>query len=162
MTFKVKNMIILGIDPGSQRTGFGVIKIKDNNVIYINSGVIKTLNKQIGINLKNIQFELNKVVNEYNPTESAIEKIFVLQKNPKSALTLGEARGVALYTLAINNLSIYEYSTKTIKKSVVGYGNATKNQIQNMVQRKFKLKTLPQADEADALATAMCHYNSII
>ena len=114
-------MVILGIDPGSRITGFGVIKIQDNKVYYVASGCIRITEEATANRLKQIADGITEVINIYAPTESAIEQIFMFQ-NPGGALKLGQARGVAMCTLAINGLEVSEYSAKQVKQAVVGNG----------------------------------------
>ena len=154
-------MIILGIDPGSCVTGFGVIKIQASGCLYLTSGCIRvnTAGTKVAENLKKIQLGINTIVSEYQPTEAAIEQIF-MYKNPGSALKLGQARGVAMCALASKNLSIHEYSAKQVKQAIVGNGNAKKFQVQHMVQSFLQLSKKPQSDAADALAIAICHIHS--
>ena len=152
-------MIILGIDPGSRITGFGVIKIVANKCHYVTSGCIKITETEVGNRLKQIFDGLSQVIASTNPDTSSIEQIFMFQ-NPGAAIKLGQARGVALLSLAHHGLSISEYSAKQVKKAVVGTGAATKHQVQNMVQIILDLNDKPQEDAADALAMAICHYHS--
>ncbi|AXA34046.1 crossover junction endodeoxyribonuclease RuvC [Francisella adeliensis] len=152
-------MVILGIDPGSRVTGFGVIKIQDNKIYYVASGCIRITEEATANRLKQIADGITQVINTYAPTESAIEQIFMFQ-NPGGALKLGQARGVAMCTLAINNLEVSEYSAKQVKQAVVGNGGAAKSQIQHMVQSLLGLSKKPPEDAADALAIAICHYHS--
>jgi len=152
-------MVILGIDPGSRITGFGVIKIQDNKVYYVASGCIRITETGTARRLKQIADDTTEVINIYAPTESAIEQIFMFQ-NPGAALKLGQARGVAMCTLAINNLEVSEYSAKQVKQAVVGTGGAAKSQVQHMIQSILGLSKKPQEDAADALAIAICHYHS--
>lgn len=152
-------MVILGIDPGSRVTGFGVIKIQDNKIYYVSSGCIRITEESTANRLKQIADGITEVINIYAPTESAIEQIFMFQ-NPGAALKLGQARGVAMCTLAINELEVTEYSAKQIKQAVVGTGGAAKAQVQHMVQSLLGLSKKPQEDAADALAIAICHYHS--
>jgi crossover junction endodeoxyribonuclease RuvC len=152
-------MVILGIDPGSRITGFGVIKIQDNKMYYVASGCIRITEEDTADRLKQIQDGINEVISIYGPTESAIEQIFMFQ-NPGAALKLGQARGVAMCTLATNALEVSEYSAKQVKQAVVGTGGAAKAQVQHMVQSILGLSKKPQEDAADALAIAICHYNS--
>jgi crossover junction endodeoxyribonuclease RuvC len=152
--------IILGIDPGLRRTGFGVISQVGNRLGYIASGVIKTdadedLAARLGVIFENV----SQVVKEYQPTSSAIEKVFV-NVNPQSTLLLGQARGAAIVAMKIGGLNVSEYTALQLKKAVVGYGHATKEQIQLMIQQLLKLPGLPGADAADALACAICHAHS--
>ena len=152
-------MIILGIDPGSRITGFGVIKVLDNKIYYVASGCIKITEESTADRIKQISEGITEVINLYSPNESAIEQVFMFQ-NPLSALKLGQARGVAMCTLAINNLPVGEYSAKQVKQAVVGTGAASKSQVQHMIQSLLELNKKPQQDAADALAIAICHYNS--
>ena len=151
--------IILGIDPGSNITGYGVINASSNKYNYIASGGIHTTKNNISKQLREIFDGISALVNEYCPEEVAIEQVFI-HANVNSALKLGQARGVALVAVAGESIKIAEYSARQIKQAVVGYGNAEKNQVQHMVKLLLKLKDKPQADEADALAVAICHANS--
>lgn len=152
-------MRILGIDPGLRNTGFGIIEIINNNFHYISSGIISSNSKeQLSSRLKTILESLQSIINEYQPTEVSIEKVF-LNNNPNSTLLLGQARGVALASCIISNLDIYEYTALQIKKTVTGYGKADKMQISKMVQYLLKLDKIPQKDAADALACAIAHYH---
>lgn len=152
-------MVILGIDPGSRITGFGVIKVQDNKIYYVASGCIRITETGTAKRLKQIADGITEVINIYAPTESAIEQIFMFQ-NPGAALKLGQARGVAMCTLALNNLEVREYSAKQVKQAVVGTGGAAKSQVQHMIQSILGLSKKPQEDAADALAIAICHYHS--
>ena len=148
--------IILGIDPGSLVTGYGVIKMKGNALTYIDSGCIRTVGKEMPGRLKQIHENLQSLIAMYSPDEGAIEQVF-MHMNPNSALKLGQARGAAIVAMVQNNLPVGEYSARQVKLSVVGYGAATKIQVQHMVKTIFKLSKAPQADAADALAIAVCH-----
>ncbi len=150
-------MVILGIDPGSNITGYGVIRAANNKYDYITSGSIYTTKNNLSKQLRDIFDGISDLVNKFSPKEIAIEQVFV-HVNVNSALKLGQARGVALVAAA--GLEVFEYSARQIKQAVVGYGNADKNQVQHMVKLLLKLKDKPQADEADALAVAICHANS--
>lgn len=146
----------MGIDPGSQITGFGIIESTRGRQHYITSGCIRLSKHPFQQRLQHIFEGLSAIIAEYAPAVVAIEKIFV-HKNVASALKLGQARGVAMVTAALRGLIIAEYTPRQIKKAVVGYGAADKTQIQNMIQMLLKLNGLPQADAADALAVAVCH-----
>ena len=152
-------MVILGIDPGSRITGFGVIKVQDNKIYYVASGCIRITETTTARRLKQIANGITQIINIYAPTEAAIEQIFMFQ-NPMGAIKLGQARGVAMCTLAINNLEVREYSAKQIKQAVVGTGGAAKSQVQHMIQSLLGLSKKPPEDAADALAIAICHYHS--
>ena len=148
--------IILGIDPGSIRTGYGIIKSDSNNLSHIAHGTIITKGKTVAERLHDIHSTLCKIIAEHTPNEAAIEEVF-MQINVQSALKLGQARGAALVALAQYALPIAEYSPREIKKTASGYGAATKEQMQFMVKMQLQLAVNPQADAADALAIAICH-----
>ena len=151
--------IILGIDPGSRITGFGVIDVVGNKQRYIASGSMHIAKSTFGEQLKQIFVGISELVVLHHPEEAAIEQVFV-HANINSALKLGQARGVAIVAVAQSGISIAEYSARQVKQAVVGYGNAEKSQVQHMVKLLLKLQNTPQADEADALAIAICHANS--
>ncbi len=148
--------VILGIDPGSVRTGFGVIKAEKGSVVHIAHGCIHVKGKTVPERLYFLFENINELITAYKPDEAAIEEVFV-QLNVQSALKLGQARGAALIAFAKNNLLVSEYSARTIKKTAVGYGAASKSQVQYMIQAQLKLTAPVQADAADALAIAICH-----
>jgi crossover junction endodeoxyribonuclease RuvC len=155
--------IILGIDPGSRTTGFGVIDCQGNQLRYLDSGCIRaaTGNKKVALadRLKIIFDGISEVVTTYNPDEVAIEQVF-LAKNVDSALKLGHARGAAMVAAVLHAVEVFEYSAREIKNAVVGTGRADKSQVQHMVTSLLKLSGTPQSDAADALAVAICHANS--
>jgi crossover junction endodeoxyribonuclease RuvC len=124
--------------------------------LCICSGCIKTPDGDLAIRLKSIHDGLQRIIQDFEPLEMAIESVFV-HRNVDSALKLGQARGTAIATVAINNLPVYEYTPAAIKKSVVGRGNAAKMQVQHMVKTILGLSKSPQSDAADALAVALCH-----
>lgn len=144
---------IIGIDPGSRKTGYGIIRQAGNQSIYIASGYIALTSTDTSERLRKIFHELQKIIQQFQPQEAAIEQIFMHQ-NPNSALKLGQARGVAIVALG---LPVAEYSARQVKQSVVGYGAASKDQVQHMVKQLLNLRETLQADEADALAIALCH-----
>lgn len=148
--------IIIGIDPGSIRTGFGIIQSDKNNLLHIAHGTINAKGNSIPERLHCIYQELKKIITLHQPTAAAIENVF-MQVNVQSALKLGQARGAALIALARYALPVSEYSPRDIKKTIAGYGAASKDQIQFMVRAQLKLSANPQADAADALAIAICH-----
>jgi crossover junction endodeoxyribonuclease RuvC len=154
--YKEKTIRILGIDPGSQITGFGIIEQKRGMPQYVSSGCIRVGKFTWTERLHHIFDGLSQVVSEYSPEVVVIERIFV-HKNVSSALKLGQVRGVALLVAALKGLSVAEYTARQIKKAAVGYGAAEKNQVQHMMQSLLKLTGKPQADAADALAAAFCH-----
>lgn len=152
-------MLILGIDPGSRITGFGIIKVIKKKCLYVTSGCIRVKADSIEKRLSEIYKGIQEIVLAYKPDFSAIEQIFMFN-NPGAALKLGQARGVALVALSEMNLSVSEYSAKQVKQAVVGTGGATKFQVQHMVQSILELSAKPQEDAADALAIAICHYHT--
>src|SRR3990167_483749 len=148
--------VIVGIDPGSVRTGFGIIQSKKNVITHITHGCINVKGKTIPERLYFLYQNINALITTYQPNEAAIEEVFV-QLNAQSALKLGQARGAALIAFAKNNLVFSEYSARTIKKTAVGYGAASKTQMQYMIQTQLKLTSPIQTDAADALGIAICH-----
>ena len=149
--------LIMGIDPGLNNTGWGVIQSNNNKEVYISHGVIKTNNNHnLEIRLKLIYDGLNELVKKFNPNNLAVEKIFS-NTNPQSTLKLGKARGMAFLVAAQNNISISEYSPNIVKKNLVGYGHANKFQILHMVKRIYPKIEIDDTDSADALAVATCH-----
>lgn len=153
--------VILGIDPGSNITGFGVIEAVKNKYKYIASGCIRTNKNHLGKQLQQIFAGISEIISSYQPTEVAIEQIF-MHANVSSALKLGQARGAAIVAIAQENIKIAEYSARAVKQAVVGYGNAEKSQVQHMIKLLLQLKNRPAVDEADALAIAICHANSCL
>lgn len=149
-------MKILGIDPGLRITGFGVIEKQGNQLSYIASGTIKTLDIDLPARLKTILDGVAEVIATYRPDCAAVEKVFV-NVNPQSTLLLGQARGAAICALVSANLSVAEYTALQVKQAVVGQGKAQKQQVQDMVQRLLKLSGTPTADAADALGVAITH-----
>lgn len=149
-------MRILGIDPGSRFTGFGVIEIIDGKSHYVESGCIRAGNGEFMGRLKTIFEGMREIVTTYGPQEVAIERVF-MHRNADSALKLGQARGAALSAVLQADLPVSEYTPTEIKQSIVGKGHAAKEQIQHMVTALLKLPGTPQADAADALAVALCH-----
>jgi len=147
--------IIIGIDPGSRMTGYGIIKSEGNQSSYLASGYLELKGKEIPSRLQEIFSGLQVIVAHHQPHEAAIEQVFMHQ-NPGSALKLGQARGAAIVSLGLG-MPISEYSARQVKQSVVGYGAAKKEQVQQMVKRLLNLSKKLQADEADALAIALCH-----
>lgn len=147
---------VLGIDPGSRKTGFGIIESGRYHPQYLVSGVIRVEKFDSAERLKNIFQSITQIIEQYQPTVMAIEKVFV-HKNPNSAIILGQARGVILCAAALKEIPIMEYTPTQIKNTIVGRGHANKQQIQYMVQNLLKLTESPKEDAADALACALCH-----
>ncbi|MBE8215291.1 MAG: crossover junction endodeoxyribonuclease RuvC [Endozoicomonadaceae bacterium] len=149
--------IILGIDPGSVITGFGVIQISHRKPYYIASGCIQPKTICFFKRLEDIHSNLTQLIAEYQPNEISIEKVF-MSKNPDSALKLGHARGVAILAAIQQFIPIYEYAARAIKQAVVGKGSAEKKQVQHMVTALLSLNQTPKTDASDALAAALCHH----
>jgi crossover junction endodeoxyribonuclease RuvC len=149
---------ILGIDPGSQRTGVGVIDAEPGGASrHVFHTTLALLDKDsFALRLKQIFDELGALIDEWRPAEIAIERVF-MARNPDSALKLGQARGAAICAVVNKGLAITEYAPKEIKQAIVGGGGAEKRQIQHMVGVLLNLRETPQADAADALAVALTH-----
>ncbi|HEW98188.1 MAG: crossover junction endodeoxyribonuclease RuvC [Candidatus Parabeggiatoa sp. nov. 3] len=147
---------ILGIDPGSRITGFGIIERHRQQSVYVTSGCIRTQSKLMPQRLQEIYTGLTQIIEQYQPTISAIEQVFV-HRNVASALKLGQARGVAILACVQHNLTVHEYAPTQIKQAVVGNGHAEKIQVQQMVKILLSLSKMPQVDAADGLAAALCH-----
>ncbi len=154
-------MLVLGIDPGTAITGFGLVK-KDRRELLIDYGTITTpAGMDMPARLCKINRELTAIINKYQPDAAAVEELFY-HKNSKTVITVAQARGVALMTLAAGGLPIAEYTPLQVKQAVVGYGNAEKKQVQLMVQKILNMEELPRPDDAaDALAIAICHLHSV-
>lgn len=153
-------MRILGIDPGSRITGYGVIDKQGNRLSHVDNGAIITRSDQpLPQRLKLIHDGLCQVVAAYQPEAVAVEAIF-LSNNALSALKLGHARGAALLVGVNHNLTVAEYSALQVKNAVVGYGRASKLQVQQMVRALLNLPEIAQEDASDALAVAICHAHS--
>ena len=152
---------MLGIDPGTVVTGYGIIEEKDQNLFYICSGGIKTSSKKaFPDRLKKIYDNVVKIINEYCPDAIAIEELF-FAKDVKAALKLGHASGVCLLASANSGKPVITYSSTQIKKAVIGYGRGEKHQVQRMVQTLLGLNSFPEPeDAADALAVAICHVHN--
>ena len=154
--------VVLGIDPGTAITGYGLIKEQDNgDLVWLSHGVITTPGDwEEPQRLFHLYKSLLKVIQETNPSCCAVEKLF-FQKNVKTALNVGQGRGAALIAIAEAGLPLGEYTPLAIKQAVVGYGKADKNQVQHMVKLLLGLDEIPQPDDAaDALAVAICHLHS--
>jgi len=148
--------LIIGIDPGSRLTGYGIIEKDGQTLKFIDAGTIRTETPEIPDRLKRIFAGVDRIVKFHGPTEAAVEQVFMAQ-NPDSALKLGQARGAAIAALVNLDLQVAEYTARQIKQSVVGYGAADKEQVQMMVMKLLNLSIKPQQDAADALAAAICH-----
>ena len=151
---------ILGIDPGSRKTGFGVIRTEGKAAVYVTSGIIRLpVDQALGPRLGVLFSSLNSIIDEFNPDELAIEEVF-LARNPDAALKLGHARGAAMAACVHRGMHVYEYAARQIKLAVVGTGAASKEQVQHMVKVLLKLPAAPKEDAADGLAAALCHLHS--
>ena len=149
---------ILGIDPGSRFTGFGVLDFEGDRPVYVASGTIKSPDGSFPDRLKKIFVSVNDIVDQYRPDIVAIESVF-MARNAGSALKLGHARSAALCATFGHDIEIFEYAPREIKQAVVGTGAATKEQVQHMVVSILQLDGTPAPDAADALAAALCHGN---
>lgn len=152
--------IILGIDPGSLKTGYGLIQQRGATLQYVTSGLIRLqsdmpLSERLGVIFANI----SEIIESFQPDQFAIENVF-LAKNASSALKLGQARGAAIVAAVSKGLEVSEYDARKIKQSVVGNGAADKVQVQHMVKTLLKLPAPPKEDAADALAVSLCHANT--
>ncbi len=150
---------ILGIDPGSRITGYGIIRSDGHKHLYVTSGRLILQADSLPERLAQIHTAISSIIREYQPLESAVEQVF-MAKNANSALKLGHARGAAIVALAGAGLSVAEYSARSIKQCLVGYGAAGKEQVQHMVKLLLQLSGTPAVDAADALAVAICHAQS--
>ena len=152
---------VLGIDPGSRRTGYGVIEtdLRGRAPVYVASGCIRAERGPLPERLAEIYRGVLALIEQHQPGEVAIEQVF-MARNPQSALTLGQARGVAIAAVVARELAVSEYAARQVKLAVVGTGRASKEQVQHMVRELLSLSGIPQADAADALAIALCHVNT--
>jgi crossover junction endodeoxyribonuclease RuvC len=147
---------ILGIDPGSRITGYGLIRSNGFQYRYVDSGCIRVVAKETSSRLQEIFDGVRELIFKYQPEHVAIEQVFV-HRNVSSALKLGQARGVAMVVPALHAIPVSEYSARQVKLAVVGYGAADKNQVSHMVKHLLALQGTPQTDASDALAIALCH-----
>lgn len=148
--------IILGIDPGSRTTGYGLINASGNKLDYIDSGCIKTETTELPDRLHKIFNELCNIIEVHSPQQAAIEEVF-MGRNASAALKLGQARGSAVVACLHQGLPLEEYSARVVKQALVGKGAAEKNQVQHMVRILLRLDERLPEDAADALAVAICH-----
>ena len=153
-------MIILGIDPGSRITGYGIISKEGNRLIHVDNGAIFTQSAtDFPQRLQQIFAGLSTIIEQYQPEAVAVENVF-LAKNAQSALKLGQARGAAIVAAACVGLSVFEYTALQVKQAVVGSGRAEKQQVQHMIKVLLNLPEVAQEDASDALAVAVCHAHS--
>ena len=152
-----KSVRILGIDPGSRVTGFGIIDVCGREHFYVASGCIKTPpNTPLAERIAVIARHIREIVQQYRPHQAAVEQVFV-NVNPAATLMLGQARGAALAVLVMEGLPVSEYTALQVKQAVVGKGKAAKEQVQHMVVQMLSLSGTPQSDAADGLAIALTH-----
>jgi len=149
---------ILGIDPGSRLTGFGVIDETATGYQYIASGCLRIKGDDFPLRLKQIFAGISDIVEQYQPTEMAIEQVF-MHKNADSALKLGQARGAAICAVQLFDIPVYEYAARQVKQAVVGKGSADKLQVQQMVKILLGITGELQIDASDALGISLCHAN---
>ena len=155
-------MLALGVDPGTETTGFALVEEDEKGILHsLRYGVIKTSKTEKPETRLQIIFqEMNEIINLHRPKTGAVEKLF-FQRNVTNAIAVGQARGVILLAMANNGVDISEYSPQEVKLAVTGYGGAEKRQIQIMVQTMLNLKEMPKPDDAaDALAIAICHLHA--
>jgi len=150
---------ILGIDPGSVNTGYGVIDTEGDHSIHIASGIIKMTQTELAEKLHYIQLRITDLIDQHRPREVSVEKVF-MHKNADSALKLGQARGAAIAACMTHDVELFEYTANQVKQATVGKGHAAKQQVQHMVRILLCLAEAPVADAADALAVALCHAHS--
>jgi crossover junction endodeoxyribonuclease RuvC len=154
-------VLVLGIDPGTAITGYGLVHEQDDGLSLVECGVVTTPSSQpLPERLQTIYRGLSDVVRRFQPEEAAVEELF-FSRNVRTALSVGQARGVALLALVDAGLPIYEYKPLEVKQAVAGYGGADKQQVQEMVRMLLNLERVPQPDDAaDAVAVAVCHIHS--
>ncbi len=152
---------ILGIDPGSRITGYGVIDVHGARQTWVASGCIRCASGSLPERIARIFSAVELVASDNDVDTVAVEKVF-MARNPDAALKLGQARGAAIAAVARRGLPVFEYSAREVKRSAVGSGAASKGQIQDMVTRLLSLPGVPQADAADALAVALCHAQQLM
>lgn len=153
--------LILGLDPGTAITGYGLIRYDGRHLVPVDYGVITTpARTPLPVRLRTIHHELSALISRHQPTEAAVEELF-FARNVRTAVAVGQARGVVLLALAQADLPIHEYTPLQVKQAVVGYGQGTKSQVQEMVRMLLDLDAIPKPDDAaDALAVAICHAHS--
>jgi crossover junction endodeoxyribonuclease RuvC len=150
---------VLGLDPGSRVTGYGVLDVAGSATRYVTSGCIAVGRGEFAARLRDIYVGVAAIVAEHRPDELAVERVFV-HRNPDSALKLGQARGAALCAAYANGAQLHQYTPREVKQAVAGTGSADKEQIQHMVKLLLNLDGRLAADAADALAIALCHAHS--
>ena len=155
-------MRVLGIDPGSRITGYGIIDKEGNRLVHVDNGAIFTdSHKDFPLRLQRIYRGLSEVIERHRPDAMAVENIF-FATNVQSALKLGQARGAAIVAGVNAGLPVFEYTALQVKQAVVGHGRADKQQVQKMLKALLNLPEVAQEDASDALATAVCHAHSVV
>lgn len=155
-------MLVLGIDPGTATTGYGLVREReDGSLLMVEYGVIETQSEDpLAKRLLVLYEKLREIVLLHNPEHGAVEKLF-FQRNVRTALSVGQARGVAMLALAQASMAVFEYTPLEVKQAVAGYGGADKQQVQQMVRALLNLDDIPRPDDAaDAIAVAICHVHS--
>ena len=152
-------MRVLGLDPGTRKTGYGVVGMKNGQPVRIASGVLNLGNGSLEMRLGRLHDGLLRVVSENQPTACAVEGVFQ-HRNPRSALVLGHARGVCLLAAALHNLAVVEYPPASVKRAIAGHGAADKQSVGFMVARLLQVPQEDSEDASDALAIALCHLES--
>ncbi len=155
-------VLVLGIDPGTATTGYGLVREEGDTLQAVAFGVIRTeAGEPLAERLGTLYAQLSELVRTYNPAAAAVEELF-FSRNVRTAMAVGQARGVALLALVHAHIPVDEYTPREVKQAVAGYGNASKEQVQEMVRLLLNLSDVPQPDDAaDALAIAICHLHSI-
>jgi len=154
-------VLVLGIDPGTAITGYGLVRETEEGLVLVDCGVITTTPDQpLPARLQVVYHGLSEIAREHRPDAAAVEELF-FSRNARTALSVGHARGVTLLALAEAGLPIYEYKPLQVKQAIAGYGGADKQQVQQMVTMLLNLESVPQPDDAaDAVAVAVCHIHS--
>lgn len=160
---KLDNSLILGIDPGLNRTGYGLIKLDGYGKKIIEGGVVKTKVKEpLEKRLFTIYEGINEIINEYQPSVVVIEEIYVHKQYPRTAMIMGYVRGIFLMLAGMHSIPVVSYSSTRIKKFLTGSGRASKQQVQRMIREQLKIKKVSYSEDvSDALAAALCHANVI-
>lgn len=155
-------MLTLGIDPGTAITGYGLVESRGDHFQFVACGVIRTpAGEPLPSRLHTLYADLGRIIDEYQPASSAVEELF-FARNARTALAVGQARGVVLLALTAAGLPVYEYTPLQVKQAITGYGRAEKTQVQAMVRVLLGLAAVPEPDDAaDAVAVAMCHLQTI-
>jgi len=154
-------LIIIGIDPGLNHTGYGLVEIKNEKILAIDYGTITNkVNDSFSDKIHNIHTVIDGLIKKYSPHELVLEEIF-FSKNTRSAINVGKVCGAVALTATLAGINVFLYTPLQVKQSVVGYGRATKDQVQVMVKVLLNLSNIPRPDHAaDALAVAICHIHS--